>query len=153
MKPVFVSDQLGCLYQTGYRQLQKLPSPEREHINGDLSLAVSVSPCTASWLWPRANLNAAVLHMPFGDNKQWEGPTAELAMAIWSAARLLGNGEHVLVYCFYGRNRSGLVCALIIRELLGITGAQALALLHRARKGSVKGNPHFVKYLEGLEEP
>lgn len=146
MKPVFVSDSLGCLYQSGYRQLSKMDEPRRGFLRNEVRLAIAVSPHVIPWF-------EMTVHEPFGDNKQWAGPNVGLADAIRSAARLLETGDHVMAYCFYGRNRSGLVNALILRELLSCPGAQALATLRRARKGAAGGNPHFIRYLEGLPAP
>jgi hypothetical protein len=149
MKPVFVSDNLGELYQTGYKQLMKMPPEQRAFLGRDISYAIAVSQHrTEGW-------HPAVLehHEVFGDNKQWVGPSDLLGVYIKMAAWTLDAGQNVLVYCYYGVNRSGLVAALIIRELLRCTGAEALARLRMARKGSVGGNPHFVSYLEGLAAP
>lgn len=147
MKPVFVSDSLGCLYQTGYRQLEAMAVGRRAFLASDLSLTLAVSPYVLVG-WPGPNI-----HLPFGDNKQWVEPDDELRGMIRACANLLAEGNHVMVYCYYGRNRSGLICALIIRELLGVTGAEALRLLRRGRKGAVGGNKHFVSYLEELPAP
>lgn len=146
MKPVFVSDQVGCLYQTGYRQLEKM-APERFHfLVRDLGLVLAVS----DRVHDRFPFQFT---FPFGDNKQWHGPPDDLRGMILAAASQLQRGNNVLVYCYYGVNRSGLVAALIIRDLLGCTGAEALARLRMARRGAVGGNAHFVSYLEELPAP
>lgn len=146
MKPVFVSDNLGCLYQTGYRQLEKM-APERfTFLASDVRMVLAVSDRTVERF-------PVQFTYPFGDNKQWRGPSPGLAGMVLTGASLLRRGENVLVYCYYGVNRSGLVAALIIRQVLGCTGAEALARLRMARRGAVGGNPHFVSYLEELPAP
>jgi protein-tyrosine phosphatase len=147
VKPVFVSDELGCLYQAGARKLDLMPSEQRDAIARALSLVLAVSPQVPS------DFKAPVVHMPFGDNKQWRGPDTELAGMIQVAARMLAEGKHVMASCYYGVNRSGLIATLIVRQYAGVSGAEALSLVRRSRKGSVGGNPHFVSYLEGLGAP
>jgi len=58
-------------------------------------------------------------------------------------------GERVLTMCNAGRNRSGLLSALIVRELGSIPGAAAMKIVRDARPNAI-ANPHFVKFLEGL---
>lgn len=147
MKPVFVTDRGGRLYQTGYKQLSGMPVTKREFLMRDVTMAIAVSPHAVEKLAP------ITVHLPFGDNKQWTGPNEDLAGIIEAAAALLVDGKNVAVYCYYGRNRSGLVCALIIREALRVPGHVALATLRQLRKGAVGGNEHFVSYLNGLEAP
>lgn len=146
MKPVFVSEAGGRLYQTGYRQLSQMPDTKREFYTRNIMLAVAVSQHTT-------DLASFTVHVPFGDNKQWTGPSEDLAGTIAAAADILAEGGDVLTYCYYGRNRSGLVCALIIRHLLGVSGQAALETLRAVRRGAVGGNPHFVSYLKELPAP
>lgn len=147
LKPVFVSDELGCLYQSGARKLDLMPSEQRDFIARDLTLVLAVS------LQTPTDFNAPTVHLPFGDNTQWDGPDEELAGVIEAAATLLSEGKHVMACCYYGVNRSGLIASLIVRKYAGVSGAEALSLVRRSRKGSVGGNPHFVSYLEGLGAP
>lgn len=55
-------------------------------------------------------------------------------------------GGCVLTMCNAGRNRSGLLSALIVRELLGLSGIEAVehVQLHRPR---ALANPGFVEFL------
>ena len=147
MKPVFVSDELGCLYQSGARKLDLMPAEQRDAIAQDLALVLAVSPQLPN------DIKAPVVHLPFGDNKQWRGPDEELDGMIQAAADLLSEGKHVMVCCYYGVNRSGLIATLIVRQYAGVSGEEALRLVRRSRKGSVGGNPHFVNYLNGLGAP
>ena len=62
-----------------------------------------------------------------------------------SVVRDLGYGRKVLVTCFAGRNRSGLVSALTLKRM-GYSGAEAIEAVRRARKNALT-NESFVRYL------
>jgi protein-tyrosine phosphatase len=62
------------------------------------------------------------------------------------------DGRRVLVHCTMGRNRSGLVTVLAVRELLGIGGSAALAWV-RARRRRTVNNAAFAAYVEELDAP
>lgn len=65
-------------------------------------------------------------------------------------ARHIDGGGTVLTMCNAGRNRSGLLSALIVRELTGLPGAAAMAVVRHHRPNAI-ANPHFERFLEGLE--
>jgi hypothetical protein len=56
------------------------------------------------------------------------------------------NDVGVLTMCNAGRNRSGMLSAMILRNLLGVTGAEAVAIVQRERPNAL-ANEHFVHYL------
>ncbi len=58
-------------------------------------------------------------------------------------------GKKVLIHCNAGRNRSGLVSALVVRRYFSVSGQQALNYVRRRRPRAI-ANPHFEVYLEGL---
>lgn len=64
-------------------------------------------------------------------------------------AGLAENGHRVLVHCTFGRNRSGLLTALVVRELLDLSGAEALDHVRRHRQGAVN-NEAFARWLRSL---
>ena len=70
------------------------------------------------------------------------------AMALIAAGQIQ-RGGCVLVMCHAGRNRSGLLTALTLRQLDGISGEQALSRVRAARPRAV-ANPSFAAYLEDL---
>jgi protein-tyrosine phosphatase len=70
-------------------------------------------------------------------------------VAIWAAAPAR-KGNAVLIQCHAGRNRSGLLAALVVRELTGKSGREALAAVREARPGAVD-NRAFEAFLEALE--
>ena len=57
------------------------------------------------------------------------------------------HGGCVLVHCWGGRNRSGLISALALMRLEGITGKDAIAAVKAVRSGALV-NEHFNAYLE-----
>jgi Dual specificity phosphatase, catalytic domain len=59
----------------------------------------------------------------------------------------IDRGGCVLVHCWGGRNRSGLVSALALTRLQGITGAEAIHAVRAVRRGALV-NQFFVNYLE-----
>lgn len=68
------------------------------------------------------------------------------------AARHASSGEPVLVTCAQGRNRSGLVSAVAVRAITGLSSREAIMLVRRARGPHALSNPAFVRYLEQLDE-
>lgn len=84
-----------------------------------------------------------------GDELPEPGLTLRLAALVAGLAR---DGHRVLVHCTFGRNRSGLMAALVVRELLGISGAAALDHV-RARRTDAVNNEGFAAWLRGLPAP
>jgi hypothetical protein len=61
------------------------------------------------------------------------------------------SGDKVLVTCMAGRNRSGLVTALALVRLYGVSGGDAMRIVRMRRlaaTGEVLSNPHFAAILE-----
>jgi hypothetical protein len=61
-------------------------------------------------------------------------------------------GGAILTYCRAGRNRSGLMSALLLMELTGCDGEQAVERV-RAGRPNALANPHLVTYLQSLQSP
>jgi len=90
------------------------------------------------------------IHYPIADGKHVEmAPLEKLADGIVFAIR---QDECVLVSCHAGRNRSGLLSTLIVRQLLHLSGAEALAFVRERRPRAV-ANEVFIEYLEALPTP
>lgn len=86
-----------------------------------------------------------------GDGKTLpEPPLEDLARQL--ACRVRAGKGAVLVHCRAGRNRSGLLAALVVRELRRCTGKEALHQV-RLRRPNAVANPAFEAYLEGLPTP
>ncbi len=62
-------------------------------------------------------------------------------------AKEINEGGCVLVHCWGGKNRSGLISALALIALQGITGAEAVSAIKSVRRGALV-NKFFVNYLE-----
>lgn len=81
-------------------------------------------------------------------------PTAnELAMAsaaARAAARAWKDGQRVLVTCYAGLNRSGLVTALMLIQLGKRTPAQIIGAIRGARGSNALSNDDFVAVIEQL---
>lgn len=58
----------------------------------------------------------------------------------------------VLVHCGFGKNRSGFIVTLAVRQLLGVDGRTALAHVRGIRHRAVN-NETFAAYLESLPAP
>jgi protein-tyrosine phosphatase len=65
---------------------------------------------------------------------------------------LLDEGRRALVHCTFGRNRSGLITTLIVREQLGLSGAEALGYVQERRDRTVN-NQAFARWLATLPAP
>lgn len=102
-------------------------------------------------LWRRdeqlAGLLPWYLHSPLSDGKIHSGDTLDLVAS--EILRRLVQGERIVVMCHAGRNRSGLITALVLRRWDGITGEQALAEVRHARPRAV-ANAYFEDYLNSL---
>jgi hypothetical protein len=86
-------------------------------------------------------------HLPIPDGLLHDGDyLVELAANLAGA---ITSGRVVLTMCNAGRNRSGLLSALIVRELTGLPGAAAMAVVRQHRPNAI-ANPHFERFLEGL---
>lgn len=89
-------------------------------------------------------------HHPMKDGYLDNLLLARANRAAEQTADLLSEGEKVIVHCWSGKNRAGLVCALAYRALMGGTGMAAIQAVREARPPTLT-NRHFVEYLEGLD--
>ena len=95
-----------------------------------------------------------VLHAP-NDDADRPPTRGELRIAMDAASRVilaLRNNRKVLVTCWAGRNRSGLVSALVLREHLEISGEAACAIVKMSRPSALI-NKHFQDCLRRLPAP
>jgi hypothetical protein len=91
------------------------------------------------------------LKCPLVDTDTVPDPALTLRLAAFVAG-LVDDGRTALVHCTFGRNRSGLVATLVVRELLGLSGADALAYVQQRRDRAVN-NDSFAQWLSSLPEP
>lgn len=66
---------------------------------------------------------------------------------------LINEGKTVLVHCGAGLNRSGLICALVVRELRCCRGTEAIDIVRAARGPIALSNPYFTRFLNTLQAP
>ncbi len=91
------------------------------------------------------------LKCPLVDGDTIPDPTVTTGLA-GLVAGLVRDGRQALVHCTFGRNRSGLLVALVVRELLGLSGADALAHV-QARRARAVNNESFATWLRTLPAP
>jgi hypothetical protein len=95
----------------------------------------------------------ALVHAP-NDDSFTQPPTKltlELALKAASyAAYRVAQGGKVLVSCWAGVNRSGLVTALTLHRLTGLSGAACIAHIQKARPIALR-NPRFLEALSRIK--
>ena len=91
------------------------------------------------------------LKCPLEDGETVPDPELTLRLA-GLVAGLVREGGQALVHCTFGRNRSGLMATLIVRDLLNLSGAEALAFVQQRRDGAVN-NADFAAWLRSLPKP
>lgn len=92
-----------------------------------------------------------VIHAP-NDDADRRPDEQELRTAVEAAsavAKRLRSGRKVLVTCMQGRNRSGLVSAIALHKLLGVSGHVAARIV-RANRRNALTNVNFVNLLRKL---
>lgn len=89
------------------------------------------------------------LYFPFADGTVVPEQLPELARRL---AEVIRGGRPVIVHCRAGRNRSGLLSALVVREVLGIDGRSALQHVQLTRPNAL-ANEAFAEYLRRLPAP
>jgi len=91
-------------------------------------------------------------HAPLNDYLHFEHGEQGVALR---AAKVVNDeiraGQHVLVTCHLGINRSGLVTALALHLLTGWSGQMCLDYLRKKREGALI-NPFYAEYVRSLPE-
>jgi len=94
----------------------------------------------------------SVWRCPFSDTYD-RMPSNDRMVSIRDAARkvsvLVRRGDKVLVACFAGLNRSGLVTALALHKLTGWSGEQIVDHI-QARREHALDNPVFARFVKQL---
>jgi protein-tyrosine phosphatase len=91
------------------------------------------------------------LKCPLEDAGTVPDPSLTLRLAAFVAG-LVRDGHQALVHCTFGRNRSGLMATLVVRDLLDLSGAAALDYVRERRDGAVN-NDAFAQWLRSLPQP
>lgn len=99
----------------------------------------------------RAFPGSTVVHAPIDDD-MWKVTLQDrmtIKRAAASVVHHLRRGRSVLVTCNQGLNRSGVVTALAIRNVMPqVSPAQAIKLIRKARGPLALSNPRFVELIE-----
>ncbi len=93
-----------------------------------------------------------LVYAPADDDFDNPPSRAVLALALRASnfvAQRVAQGSNVLVTCWAGRNRSGLVTGLALHRLTGLMGAACVAHIQRVRPMALR-NPQFVAVLNRL---
>jgi protein-tyrosine phosphatase len=93
-----------------------------------------------------------VWHVPLDDGEISDVDLARAHDAANAVAHAHALGHRVLVTCWMGRNRSGLVLGLALRCRLGMTGRRARELIQACRHEALT-NEDFAEYLDSLGPP
>jgi protein-tyrosine phosphatase len=95
-----------------------------------------------------------VIHAGFDDDYSLSEEERTIAVrAAREVARHVRSGDKVLVTCQQGRNRSGLVAALAVHLLTGMSGKDAARFVQKRRRtidGPALSNDYFVDLLSRL---
>ena len=103
-------------------------------------------------LWHTADLDWAEGGVDYCHRPQPDGKTIDTAMYIRLTnigETYLRKGRSVLIQCYGGRNRSGLLAALLVRRVTGCSGRRAIEVVQSARPSALN-NEAFRAYLEGI---
>lgn len=141
----------GLLYQRGlfskWPLARKIEAVEKGNVGAVVCLVKHPDPEFERQFQVRGGW---YVYRPISDGKIIERGLLELLA--FDLAQVIRKGKAVIVQCRAGRNRSGLLAALVVREVEGCTGAEALEHVQRARPNAL-ANPHFCAYLRSLEAP
>lgn len=91
-------------------------------------------------------------HKPIPDGKSAAPYYDQLLDIAAEAADWIEDGYGVLSHCHGGRNRAGLMNALIVRELEDITGKEAMEYVMKVRPNAIATVP-FQEFLLSLGRP
>ncbi len=93
-----------------------------------------------------------VMGVPLNDDGTPMTPK-EKTLAVKAAGRVirwLNDGKSVLVTCWAGRNRSGIIAALALcRGPAGLTPTAAVKMIRKARGDHAMRNEYFLRFLYG----
>jgi hypothetical protein len=133
-----------ALYQRG--KLHRLSDAVKAQGVDDYGLthAVALAPPTPD---PTLGQFLRYSHHPMPDGLFKVGPFL-LGLAA-QLAEEIELGGRVVTMCNAGRNRSGLLSALIVRELSGVPGSAAMEFVRHQRPNAL-ANPHFEAFLRSL---
>jgi hypothetical protein len=117
-----------------------------------VGIDVVVDLADADSVAPAADIeHLTYLKCPLVDGSELPAPVLTLGLARL-VADLVRDGHQALVHCTFGRNRSGLLTTLVVRELLRVPGVEALEHVQARRRDAVN-NEDFASWLRSLPAP
>lgn len=122
-------EKLGLLYRYGIRVVVNLIQPTDEYLS-------SLSAIT-------------YIHMAIPDSGNAKFDYVE--EVVRQVVFLVKNGQPALVHCNAGRNRSALVCAMVLMDMKGMA-AQAAIDWMRAYRANALATEEFCEYLHKREK-
>lgn len=137
----------GYLYQRGntlgWKSIEAL---QENNIQTVVCMVKRWDPPVKRWLESNGGM---YIYCPIPDSKNLN---KQMLLALGTTVSRRALLAPVLVHCAAGRNRSALVNALAMRELLDISGARAMERMREARPNAL-ANEHFASWLESLPAP
>jgi protein-tyrosine phosphatase len=126
--------------------------PEGSYLS---SLGFDVVVFCAQEYQPRVSFfpDIEVIHAPNDDDSSRSITQQELSTAARAAkkvVRAVNQGKKVLVTCLAGRNRSGLVVALALHQLTGMSGEEVVTYIKERRPYALT-NSNFVDVLSQIK--
>jgi protein-tyrosine phosphatase len=106
--------------------------------------------CAKEYQLENTELRAEVFRCPLDDARPTTVEIGLISLASWLIAHRLRSGHRVLVTCFAGLNRSGVVSALALMRL-GLAPGDAIGAVRLARGPKALSNPAFVELLRGFD--
>lgn len=132
------------LYMSGYIEADPAKRPA---IMQDINVVVNLDHVPD----PTLHIDTTTLHWPIDDGKVPDegilNAVVDFVVANVKADRC------VLVHCYMGWNRAGLVSALALRKLLQVSGKEAVEFVRVLRSASALSNRSFANYVESLDAP
>ena len=135
-----------------------MPNPGWDAENSGVDIIVSVADHTCPqagrrFEWGTRGDSAGAgrilyIHWPIEDGDLPQASLLGLIVEQISAG--IRKGHTVLIHCQEGRNRSGLIAGLVLRNLYHISGREALTHIREKQIGAVS-NKTFANYLENLD--
>lgn len=121
------------------------PGPQASHAGFDMVVFAAKEWQPMPFMYPDVQVVKVAL-----DDDYEVAPSRVQALAAMRVAGMVADavraGKKVLVTCYAGRNRSGLIVAMALMDLYGMSGAEAARLVREKRQtpmGPALANPQF----------
>lgn len=136
----------GQLYQRGQLHGKDAGVKKAGVDHFGITHAIALAPKTPD---PDLPLMIDYHHLPVPDGLLRENGPKFQRFAAYLADEIRDNDAVVMTMCHAGRNRSGLMSALILMELMGISGTSAIKIVRMERPRAL-ANPHFEAFLKEI---